>query len=158
MEIPSASEKISIKSADSLVPGGFWIRFLASFLDSIILGVVIVPIAFAVGFAIGIMAPGNTLLPNLAGWVIRMVGIYFYFGYFYSTRGASPGKMVLNLRVINSENGKNLTYMEAFLREFFGKIISAIPLLTGYIVAAFREDKKGFHDMIFKTQVLQQKK
>ena len=156
MEIQAASEKISIKSAEALVPGNFGVRFVAVLLDGLILAVASFPIKLIASIAL--ISVGGELLANLGSWVIQMIAIYFYFGYFYSTKGATPGKMILNLRVINSETGKNLTYMEAFLREFIGKMISGLPLLIGYIVAAFREDRKAFHDMIFKTQVLQQKK
>ncbi len=158
MEIASASEKISVQSADRLVPGGFWRRFLAVFLDGIIVAVVTVPVAMILGILVAFVAPDAALLVEAITRILNLVVVYFYYGHFYSTKGATPGKMVLNLRVINSETGKNLTYGEAFMREVFGKLISALPLLIGYIVAAFRDDKKAFHDMIFKTQVLQQEK
>ena len=94
------------------------------------------------------------MVANAINFGVKMVAIYFYYGHFYSQKGASPGKLILNLRVVNSETGKNLSYNEAFLREAIGKLISLLPLFIGYIVAGFREDKKTFHDMIFNTQVL----
>ena len=149
------SEKISVDSPSAQVPGGFWRRFVAVFIDGIIVGVACFPITFIVSFVI-IMALGpESSLPNIISWVVQMVAIYFYYGFFYSQKGASPGKMVMNLRVVNSETGKNLSYNEAFLREAIGKLISFLPLLAGYIIAAFRDDKKTFHDMIFNTQVFQ---
>ncbi len=156
MDSTSSSEKISIQSADSFVAAGFWRRFVAVFLDGIIIGVATFPIGIILGITVQFVSPGSVLLLNLASWAVNLVAVYFYYGYFYSNKGASPGKMVMGLRVINSENGKNLTYLEAFLREAFGKLISALPLFIGYLMAAFRGDKKALHDLIFKTQVLHQ--
>ena len=148
-----SSQKISVDSPTRQVPGGFWRRFVAVFIDGIIITVAMFPVSFVIQLVI--VSGGSTLIPTIISYAVQFVAMYFYFGYFYSQKGASPGKMVMNLRVVNTEDGKNLTYMRAFLRETVGKTISGLPIALGYIIAAFREDKKTFHDMIFDTQVFQ---
>ena len=150
-----SSNRISVDSPAKQVPGGFWRRFVAVFIDGIIIGVAIFPITFILSLLIIPALGPESMVPSILSWVVQIAAIYFYYGYFYSQKGASPGKMVMNLRVINSETGKNLSYNEAFLREAIGKLISTLPLFFGYIIAAFRNDKKTFHDMIFNTQVYQ---
>ena len=77
-----------------------------------------------------------------------------YYGWFYSRRGASPGKMVMGLKIVDAQTGLYLSPMRAFFRETLGKTISAIPFLIGFLVAAFRIDHKALHDLIFDTTVV----
>ena len=57
-------------------------------------------------------------------------------------------------RVIKHNSGKNLTYVEAFLRETVGRLVSTLPLMIGYFIVLFRDDRRAFHDMMVGSQVL----
>ena len=156
MDIKSATEKISLNSPGKQAPGGFGRRLVASLLDSLIVSIALFPINFVLALLAIAVFGKDSMVVTFITYPFHFLAVYFYFGYFYSQKGASLGKMVMNLRVINSDTGKNLSYKEAFFREVFGKLISGIPLLMGYIVVLFRDDRKGFHDQIFHTQVLHQ--
>jgi uncharacterized RDD family membrane protein YckC len=65
--------------------------------------------------------------------------------------------MLLGLKVVRDETGTFLTYGQAFWRETVGKMISGLPLGIGFLWALGRPDRKTFHDLMFKTQVLHQK-
>jgi len=145
-------------------PGGFWRRFAASFIDGLIVGIALIPINFIVVFAYkfgtGIPFTDAAKTGSIAtaiNYGFQIIFVYFYYGYFYSTRGASPGKQLMGLKVLNSETGTYLTFNQAFKREVLGKyILDTLTIGIGYLIAGFREDKKALHDIVFKTQVIKQ--
>lgn len=93
------------------------------------------------------------LLPNLDS-LLYLVIVFFYYGWFYSERGATPGKMALELEVVADTSGRRIGYWRAFLRETLGKFISGLPLLLGFIIAGLRSDRRALHDLIFETRVV----
>ncbi len=145
-------------------PGGFWIRLVATIIDGIIIGVaqwiVIIPLMFLMKTSLtDLMDPttpkwGFQIMSNLV-WLVFTA---LYYAYFYSKKGSSPGKMLFKMKVINSSTGQYLTPGRAALRETIGKLISGFTLLIGFIMAAFRSDKKALHDLIAGSQVLVQRK
>jgi len=148
----------------SFTAAGFWRRAGASILDGIIVGVIkaIFQLPLDIGIRIAMPDPNNPGQPNMTGamitlalnLIIYVVITYYYFGYFYSTRGASPGKNLLSLKVVDSRTGKFISYGTAFKREVFGKFLSAIVFGIGYLMVAFRQDKMAWHDLIFHTRVI----
>jgi uncharacterized RDD family membrane protein YckC len=135
-------------------PAGFWIRFLAALVD----GIIVTCIEFPVDRIIGVDL--NNLdfsLKSLASFVVSFTVIFFYFGWFYKNKGATPGKILMGIRVININNGKNLGYVRTLFRETLGKLCSGVIFFIGFIMAGFRSDKRALHDLIFDTQVLQKK-
>jgi len=137
------------------VPGGVRRRFVALLLDFFILSVLswtlTVPIEL-VGFAM--MSPELAIAAQMFSWSIGFVISFFYYGWFYKNKGASPGKLLLGLRVADTITGENLGYWRAFFREVFGHMLSAILFGIGFAMAIFRNDKKTLHDLLFSTQVL----
>lgn len=123
---------------------GFWIRFVAIFIDAIILAVV----ATIIGAILN-------LSTNSRSGIQVILGLLYYV-YFWSNTGPWPGQTlgskILNIRVVRT-NGSNLTITQAFIR-YVGFIISAIPLFIGLIWAAFDANKQGWHDKIAGTYVV----
>lgn len=140
------------------ISGEFGTRLLAAIVDYAIVGAISYParmvITTLLALALGpIVDRHSDGLETVATALI----VYFYYGYFYSTKGASPGKLLLNLEVIDSESGGRLTPWKAFFREAIGKPISAIPFFMGYLIVLFRDDRKALHDLLFDTQVVSKK-
>jgi uncharacterized RDD family membrane protein YckC len=148
---------------------GFWVRFVASLIDGLILGIPFLLVFLILFFLFGgfrLLArsvPGGP--PNAAfiGLIFSWFFIAFAFGlvaqwlYFAgmesSARQATFGKAAMSLRVTGLE-GQPLTFGHASGR-FFSKLISGmIPFAIGYIMAAFTEKKQALHDMIAGTLVL----
>jgi uncharacterized RDD family membrane protein YckC len=152
---PSGSAKSSFGEpapaglAVTLVAAGFWVRWLAFAIDSIIVASIAGILSFGLSFALFFLP-----FPEPITLLSRLVVIYFYYGWFYSEKGASPGKMLLGLRVVETGTHRNLNYTKAFLRESVGKFISGAILLIGFIIAGFREDKRALHDLIFDSRVV----
>jgi len=147
--------------------GGFWIRFLARVIDSIILIVInaIVRLPLTLMFGLGTLgmrglgeARGDMIFgPAMAGvlGLSTLIGIALgaaYEVYFLSAHGATPGKMALGLRVIRPDGGP-ISPMLALGRHF-ALWISAIILMIGYIMAAFDPEKRALHDRICETRVI----
>jgi uncharacterized RDD family membrane protein YckC len=120
-------------------PAGFGVRFVASLIDGIILIIPQLIIRLLLGAALG----------GLLGLVIGVA----YAVYFWTSSGATPGKMAMGLRVVSAEAGGLIDVGTAFLR-YIGYIISAIPLALGYLWVIWDPEKQAWHDKIAKTQVI----
>lgn len=148
----------SLRSDETLLPGGFWRRFWAALIDGFILAIVSSPLT-AIETAATFAAQGRPNSFLSPAWIlmqlVSLVVGFFYYAWFYKNRGASPGKMLLNLRVMNSETGARLSYGQTFCREMLAKILSGpLTLGIGFLMAAFRQDKRALHDLVCATRVV----
>ena len=85
--------------------------------------------------------------------LVAVVVTWLYFALMESSaRGATVGKLILGLRVVDDQ-GARISFLRATGR-FFAKIISGIILLIGYIMAAFTDRKRALHDIIAGTLVV----
>ena len=145
------------------VPGGFWRRFVAAMVDGATFSILASPFSALFGFVMGASGalhgvdqqpnPSMTALLMVGSYVISFVAMFLYYGWFYKNKGATPGKMLMRLRIAHADTGTNLTYWRAFFRETFGKMLSSIVLGIGFLLVVFRQDKRALHDLLFNTQV-----
>jgi uncharacterized RDD family membrane protein YckC len=125
---------------------GFWIRFGALIIDSVILQVVNVALAFI------IVGNYNMVTPDVSVQIFSIVlGIIYYIGMESSSRQATLGKMAVGIRV-GKENGERISFLNATGR-YFAKILSLAILFIGYIMVAFDSKKQGLHDKLANTYV-----
>lgn len=89
----------------------------------------------------------------IAALVLQVTVPLIYFGWFYTNKGASPGKMLMNLRISDAQ-GNNLSWGTTIGRESIGKFLSSICFFIGFLLVAFRKDKNALHDLMFNTQVM----
>lgn len=147
--------------------GGFWIRFVAYLIDAIILVIVnvaiIMPILGVFGYSAFNMGEMNedqmaAMMNYLtgAGLVIQIVqfavGLLYFALMESSAKQGTIGKIALNLKVTGRDGGR-ITFGQAILR-YLGKIISALVMMIGYIMAAFHPKKQALHDIIAGTYVI----
>ena len=142
---------------------GFWMRFVAAVIDGVLLGIVniiiLVPFLGLVGLTAAARAADVDMETNGAGLMIALLSTYLISmlavavaGWLYyalmesSARGATLGKMALGLRVVDL-NGNRIGFGRATGR-YFGKIVSGMILLIGYIMAAFTQQKQALHDIM----------
>ncbi len=142
--------------------GGFWRRSVAFSIDKVIL-LIISLIVYYIGSRI--MAPDYGLIDLFSPSVYTLLWSYYgvtivldmvYFTYFHGMTGQTPGKRLLGLRVIQ-KSGAPMTLGAAFLR-WVGYLISKIFLYMGFIWVAFSRGKRGWHDIIAGTYVVQMQK
>lgn len=121
---------------------GFWRRFLAMIIDSILIGIVN-----------GVIAA--TIFQDLpvARTLITIVIAWSYLVYFIGSRGQTLGKMALGIKVVDMK-GKKVDYKTALLRETVGKFISGIVIDLGYLWMLWDKNKQTWHDKIAKTVVV----
>jgi uncharacterized RDD family membrane protein YckC len=135
---------------------GFWIRLLAYIVDSLIVAIPIVIVAYVV-----LLGSGQSLNelatspsdPRIGA--IRLVAILVsaaYFGFFWSL-GSTPGMRLFGLRVVDSNSRRTIGLGRALLR-YVGFLISGVCCYIGLIWAAFDGQKQGWHDKIASTVVL----
>ncbi len=138
---------------------GFWVRFGAYFLDSLIASTPFV--LFAIGAAIAVpgLARGRGEPP--VALFVGMLFFYFLIGavvwLYYtlfesSARQATPGKMAFGLRVTDL-SGNRISFGRANGR-FFGKILSGMTFYIGFLMVGFTEKKQALHDMLAGTLVV----
>ena len=147
--------------------GGFWIRFAAYFIDGIILGVAsgAVQLLFLGSLYRPLMNMREPVPPDealaafgammgtlaLSMLVSVLIGAS-YEGFFVGRTGATPGKMVLGLKIVRP-NGAPVSMGRAFAR-YFAKWLSSLTFGIGYILAGFDAEKRAMHDMIVDTRVV----
>jgi len=151
---------------------GFWIRFFASFLDTLFLAL---PVAILIYF----LSDGNwfsfsqyqqnmtyamsgnadkalanqpqtsikwELLFEVSVLVVTMI-------FWKRWRGATPGKKFVHIKIVDAKTFKDIDNRQAITRSF-GYIASTLAFLIGFIMVAFRKDKRGLHDLLAGTVVI----
>ncbi|MCB1573171.1 MAG: RDD family protein [Xanthomonadales bacterium] len=143
-----------------IVHAGFWRRFAAYSLDSLIL---MIPFLIVFGLlaylsfraAMSGESPGGMiLLFYFLAYVGAIVGSWLYFAKFESgANQATPGKRIMGIKVTNI-SGERITFGRATGR-FFGKIVTGIiPLGIGWMLAGWTGRKQALHDMMATTCVV----
>ncbi|OQY18847.1 MAG: hypothetical protein B6I36_05905 [Desulfobacteraceae bacterium 4572_35.1] len=134
-------------------PAGFWVRALAATIDSMLCNIIVFAMGFSVGMLLNIgddyIDPSIQLLLMLMGILVTL----FYYVFFTGYCGQTPGKMALRIKVVHRDDG-DISYGQAFVRETVGKTISYLIFCIGYLMVAFRSDKRGLHDLIAATKVI----
>ena len=69
------------------------------------------------------------------------------------SRGTTPGKRVLGMRVIK-EDGTRAGFMTMLIRETVGKLISGVAILLGFLWILLDKDNQGWHDKLMSTYVI----
>lgn len=125
---------------------GFWYRALAFLIDTIISSVAGVLLALPLGFALGVamasegIGDEGLVFAEAFGNLFGMLVSWLYFTISESSGWqASPGKKMLGLRVVDLE-GRRIGFGRANAR-YWGKILSALILMIGYLMAGFTERK-----------------
>ena len=139
--------------------GGFWRRFVAFLIDTIVLNIVFYIIMAIIGFGgpaqfMQIDANGEAAL-GTGYWTflgISLVLQWLYFAILESSEWQGTlGKRALGMSVTDLD-GRRISFGRATGR-YFAKIISGLILLIGYLMIAFTERKQGLHDMIASTLI-----
>ena len=150
--MPPEQQSVSSSDMQSVSPqikyGGFWMRYLAFNLDSLVISIIItLPLNIVVAV---VGAPTGF---KVVMFLLQMVLTYTYFIYLTNKHQATIGKKLLGVRVV-SDGGAPLSLGKIAFREIIGKFISFIILGIGYLMVAFTAKKQGFHDKMVGSVVL----
>jgi uncharacterized RDD family membrane protein YckC len=143
--------------AGARIYGGFWIRYLAVIIDSIVQAIPVFAIALPLMFA---TRTGSSTLNEVVAisrglWMnLLSIGVaLLYEAFFLVKYGATPGKMVLSMKVITPEGG-GLSWGRAIGRHLSKYLSFPMTLGIGYIMAGFDAEKRALHDHIAGTRVI----
>jgi len=134
---------------------GFWRRFFAYSIDSLILYVV----GFSFGLLFGFFLAFNGVSTQyggsyyLGGWSVGIAITVLYFWYFWSRHnGQTPGSKLLAIKVVR-EDGKEIDFGTSLIR-CIGYFLAAFPLCLGFLWMLWDHKKQGWQDKLAKTVVI----
>lgn len=152
---PAASRPEAVSGPSAPAPAGFGPRLLAGLADGLLVGliqlVIVGPLAYLWALRGG--ADRSVVLPVLVPAVLGVAGFLIGLAYhvgFWATRGATPGKGWLGLRVVSTD-GQPLGLGMAIARGL-GYALSSATFGIGFLLIA--KDGVGLHDRIAGTRVV----
>ena len=151
---------------------GFWVRFMASFFDTLFLAV---PIAVVIYFISGgewfdfaqyqqnmqaaMAGHATQALENQPKMSLRwellfevsvlLITIVFW----RKWRGATPGKKFVHIKIVDAKTYEDIDNKQAVIRTV-GYFASIFSFMIGFLMVAFRIDKRGLHDLLAGTIVI----
>jgi uncharacterized RDD family membrane protein YckC len=135
-----------------LVPLASWgRRFLAYLIDwGLTVGALI---AFVlVGLLAGVIADALEVIILVIGYIVT-AGAGIYFAVLNGTRGQSPGKALIGLKVVDSRTGQLIGGGMGFVRGIAG-IINSLACYIGWFWPLWDDQRQTFADKIISTVVL----
>lgn len=159
---PAAAAAPTSAPADgaAVVQAGFWRRFAALFVDSLVISglwiALMVPLALAFAAGTGFSAIDEDtveLLVNLAYFVTYpLLSLGYFAGMESSRHQATVGKLALGIKVVDLR-GERLRFGHAAGR-WAASLLSYLTLYIGFMMAGWTRGKQGLHDLVAGTQVV----
>ncbi|HEY6862822.1 MAG TPA: RDD family protein [Burkholderiales bacterium] len=132
---------------------GFWKRFAAMWIDTLILTVVIALIVLPIYGSQypALKAQGQTM------WIDNVINVGAILAtiLLWRFRGATPGKMLFSAKIVDA-NTLAAPSMGKLVGRFFAYLVSMIPLGLGFLWIAFDARKQGWHDKLAGTVVIEE--
>jgi uncharacterized RDD family membrane protein YckC len=147
---------------------GFWIRVWASLIDTILFGLLLVPVfaltmgdaqwssierdgmhASTMSFQSMGMSEGVSVFLN---YILPAVVIIIFWVY----KSATPGKLLLKIRIVDAKTGGKPSTAQWLIR-YLGYYISAFMFMLGFIWVGLDRRKQGWHDKLATTVVIRDK-
>lgn len=145
--------------------GGFWRRFGAAFIDSLLLQIVSFPTTIIAMIPMGARMEslsgedmGPAEFAALFGTYMTLGCLGLVIGWLYfallesSALRATVGKMACGI-VVTDVAGARISFARASGR-FFASMLSSMTFGVGYIVMFFNERRQNLHDLVAGTLVL----
>lgn len=139
------------KDKQEPVYAGFWIRTCAALIDSILMLLILVPLLTLVygreywlgsgGYSGAVDFILNYILPAIA-----VITFWIY-------KSATPGKMILKLRIVDAKTGGRPSNGQ-FVGRYAAYYVSILPLMLGIIWVGLDKRKQGWHDKLAGTLVI----
>ena len=97
----------------------------------------------------------SLFLDNIEAFFTAFViasNLFYFFIYTY-LRGATPGKKIMQLKIVSTQNEYNPSLTQALLRTL-GYVISFFSLGIGFFASLWSENKQCWHDTLSETAVV----
>jgi uncharacterized RDD family membrane protein YckC len=135
---------------------GYGARLVAYIVDGIVLSVVF--LSFTIVFMAGAFAadsPGAAIGGGLLFFAALLVVSLAYFPWFWTRGGQTPGMKVFHIRVVRDADGGPISGTSAILR-LVGFWVSSTVFYLGFIWIFLDQRRRGWHDLIAGTVVIEQ--
>lgn len=148
-----------------LKPAGFWMRFLATIIDGILISVLTWIIAILINdnttnqlqqslnqssdelsMSVEYMMSPSELIASL------LYAIVFVIIFTATSLKGSPGKLLCRIQVVNPDMSK--ISIGKSIGRYLSYIISGFIFMIGFMMAGWTKDKRALHDMICNTRVV----
>lgn len=136
---------------DDVSYAGFWARFLATILDSIIQMMILIPLLLAL-FGREIFV-NPELSSSFSGIFVQYLLPLLWTILFWKYKSATPGKIMMGMAIVDATTGGSPSTSRLVIR-YFGYLVSAIPCGLGFLWVGWSKRKQGFHDMMANTVVI----
>ena len=127
---------------------GFWARVGAAIIDSILMAIVLVPIARILGIGYDwdeLDSPANIVMNGVLPAIVVIL--------FWVYRQATPGKMVIGAKIVDAKTGGKPSTGQ-FIGRYLSYYLSSIVFALGFIWVGFDDRKQGWHDKLAGTVVV----
>ena len=156
---------------DNLVYVGFWLRLVASAIDSFLVLLIILPLVQVIYGGdpsqsdlrhdpqqillkdpLGFLIKGP--LDFLISWIFPALAVITFWIY----RSATPGKMIIGAKILDAKTFEVPTKRQLIGR-YFGYYLSMLPLIPplGMLWIGIDRRKQGWHDKLAGTVVVREK-
>ena len=164
------TQQIVSETPQKITYAGFWWRFLAYIIDDLIIGfvnfIILIPVWAVMGISIFKLSELSSINDEIAfGAIASLIGLisfsamvsivitWLYFALLESSsKRGTLGKMALGIKVTDLD-GNRISFARATGR-YFGKILSGMIFMIGYIMAGLTEKKQALHDMLASCLVM----
>ena len=154
---------------EDLVYVGFWLRFLASMVDTVLVLFIVLPLVQLIYGSDSVQSellfrdPQQALMQDPLGflikgpldfiisWIFPAIAVVAFWIY----RSATPGKMIIGAKIVDAHTLGMPTNWQLIGR-YFGYYIAMLPLIPplGMVWVAFDRRKQGWHDKLAGTLVV----
>lgn len=141
-------------NTQSLQYAGFWLRLAASTIDTVLLIFIIMPILLLIHGPEHLIYNHQQAAPLdlTIIYLLPIIGTFLFWKY----RAATPGKIFLNLVIVDTATSKPPSNNQLMIR-YLGYVISSMPFFIGFLWIGFDKNKQGWHDKMAGTVVLIQR-
>jgi uncharacterized RDD family membrane protein YckC len=133
---------------------GFWSRFGASIIDSIIIIIITFPILYLIYGSDYL--DSEEFVQGIPDFIISYVLPVMATILFWIYKCATPGKIALSVKIVDVKTGNNPTVSQSIIR-YLGYYVSLIPLGFGFICIAWDPKKQGWHDKLASSVFIRPK-
>lgn len=132
---------------------GVFPRFVAIFIDSILLGIV----GYLMALPFGAATSTGFNLTGAPAFLFFLVAIAYYV-VLETTQGATLGKMAMGLRVVRLDSGGPIDWKASIIRNLLRVIDGFFFYLVGALCVWFSKNRQRLGDMAAKTVVVRKAK
>jgi uncharacterized RDD family membrane protein YckC len=144
---------------------GFWIRFVASVIDTVLVSMIIGPLLWKIYGSAYFqdyvdllqgrvdLAADRPMFAGPADMLVSLVLPAIGVVIFWIARQATPGKMALSLSIVDARTHEPLSNTQAIVR-YLGYYVSIFGLMLGFLWIALDPRKQGWHDKLARTIVI----